>query len=273
MGNRAVIIEFGKQEGIYLHWNGGRDSVEPMLYYAKHFLTMEGSYFTSNIKKVEFIATCLGLDPHHSEDYAKLDCDNYDNGVYVIDKDYKIIERLFKRYEEQTHYNFNEFLLFIDENMPKRFQKGEAFINKYLASEEVEKELIYTKDASEKVILFDDLNKVLQVGDIIYYQGEFKEIIGKNDEEKLIVNGSDVSKSVFFNYTENYEENSPYKYDAVKDFEKIRKNPNSYLHYTYVTNHRGEAVKVLQDDNFRIVNKEKLYKITKEKLDNIINGN
>ena len=28
MGNRAVITDIEKKVGIYLHWNGGRDSVE-----------------------------------------------------------------------------------------------------------------------------------------------------------------------------------------------------------------------------------------------------
>lgn len=29
MGNRAVITTPDKKMGVYLHWNGGRDSVEP----------------------------------------------------------------------------------------------------------------------------------------------------------------------------------------------------------------------------------------------------
>lgn len=33
MGNRAVITTEDKKLGIYLHWNGGRDSVEAFLRY------------------------------------------------------------------------------------------------------------------------------------------------------------------------------------------------------------------------------------------------
>ncbi len=33
MGNRAVITTEDKQMGVYLHWNGGRDSVEAFLDY------------------------------------------------------------------------------------------------------------------------------------------------------------------------------------------------------------------------------------------------
>lgn len=265
MGNRAVIIEFGKQEGIYLHWNGGRDSVDPMLYYAKHFLNMKLSILTSNIKKVEFVATCLGVSPEYSSDYTKLDCDNWDNGVYVIDADFKIIERMFFKGEEQEEYNFINFLLEIDENMPKRFQKGREFILKYLACEEVEKDLIYTKDdKAEEYINYDRVNDLLQVGDTIYYHGEFKKIIGKNNEDhELIVNGSDISKSVFYNYTEHYEDGSQFKLDPVKDIERLKNNPNSYLNYGYIYGGK-EKIKVLDDNNFKILNKEK--------LDNIYNG-
>lgn len=35
MGNRAVITEFGKQEGVYQHWNGGRDSIGAKRCYMK----------------------------------------------------------------------------------------------------------------------------------------------------------------------------------------------------------------------------------------------
>ena len=35
MGNRAVITTPDRQIGIYLHWNGGRDTVEPLLKYCE----------------------------------------------------------------------------------------------------------------------------------------------------------------------------------------------------------------------------------------------
>ena len=35
MGNRAVIATREKKIGVYLHWNGGRDSVEGFLTYCK----------------------------------------------------------------------------------------------------------------------------------------------------------------------------------------------------------------------------------------------
>ncbi len=35
MGNRAIITTEKKEIGVYLHWNGGRDSVEAFLEYCK----------------------------------------------------------------------------------------------------------------------------------------------------------------------------------------------------------------------------------------------
>lgn len=266
MGNRAVIIEFGKQDGIYLHWNGGRDSIEPMLYYAKNLLSLDLSTFKNTLKKVEFIAACCGFDPTYADNYSKLDCDNWDNGVYVINKNYEIVSRMFFNSSEQKEYNFIDFLVFIDENMPKKYQRGKDFIFKYLASKEVETETLYANDnTSCKIINYEYIQRLLQAGDIIYYHGEFKTLVGKNHEDKeYLVNGSDRSKDAFYNYTESYEENSNYKLDTVKDFDKIRKNPNSYLHYTYKTNHNGEYVKALDDNNFRIVNEKELNDIIAE---------
>lgn len=35
MGNRAVITDAEKKIGLYLHCNGGRDTIEPLLAYCK----------------------------------------------------------------------------------------------------------------------------------------------------------------------------------------------------------------------------------------------
>ena len=37
MGNRAVINMVDSDVAIYLHWNGGRDTVEPVLEVAKEY--------------------------------------------------------------------------------------------------------------------------------------------------------------------------------------------------------------------------------------------
>lgn len=272
MGNRAVIIESRKREGIYQHWNGGRDSIEPMLYYAKHFLNDDSNLFENNLKKVAFISMCCGFRPEYSNDYDNLDCNNGDNGVYVINKDFDIIERRFYKYSEQNNYKFEDFLIYIDELMPKNFQKGKDFILKYIASKEVEKRKVFdisfgarTEDIIERVD-FDEVNNRLEVGDVIYYRNQFFTIIGKNDSEELTINGSNRANKVFFNFTENYGKDDAFYMDSKdpKNFENFKANPNSYLSYTYCKDvETGETIKVLDDDNFKIIDKDKLDKYIK----------
>ena len=35
MGNRAVITTPQRKVGLYVHWNGGRDTIEPLLRYCE----------------------------------------------------------------------------------------------------------------------------------------------------------------------------------------------------------------------------------------------
>lgn len=48
----------------------------------------------------------------------KLDCDNWDNGTYII-KDWKIVDRLYQRRKEQEVYPLMDMLLSIDEKQPE----------------------------------------------------------------------------------------------------------------------------------------------------------
>ncbi len=98
MGNRAVIAftENGKKNknsaGIYLHWNGGRDSVEGFLQAAKDYGLRSGSYGVARLTQI--ICNCFPGTISVGVDVVKnLDCDNYDNGVYWVDKNFNIIGR------------------------------------------------------------------------------------------------------------------------------------------------------------------------------------
>jgi hypothetical protein len=114
MGNRAVIAM--QQEGIpkedspaiYLHWNGGRDSVEAFLESAKKLGARQYDDSYGFARLVQIIANFFGGTTSIGvATYRTLDTDNYDNGVYWI-KDLNIIEREFKRGEEQNEYPLNE---------------------------------------------------------------------------------------------------------------------------------------------------------------------
>lgn len=128
MGNRAVIA-FDKYDpngvGIYLHWNGGRDSVEAFLeaglrlkiqgnhdYTVARFAQMVGNFFggTSSIG--------VGL-------LSKLDCDNHDNGVYVVDsKTFEIKERKFFEGKEQRSHDAKELVAAILEKNQMFLSEG-----------------------------------------------------------------------------------------------------------------------------------------------------
>jgi len=123
MGNRAVITTEDKKIGIYLHWNGGRDSVEAFLKYCE----LQGqrspdsdSYGWARLSQVigNFFGgtTSIGIGP-----YETLDTDNFDNGTYII-KDWKIIGREFFEGEEQAEYTMQEMLEGINEKQPKEDQ-------------------------------------------------------------------------------------------------------------------------------------------------------
>lgn len=101
MGNRAVITASQvpkKGFGIYLHWNGGIESVQAFLDVAKARGFRDPSYDESYgmARLCGLIHEFFGVDTDTSLGIGtldKLDCDNYDNGVYVIGKDWKILDR------------------------------------------------------------------------------------------------------------------------------------------------------------------------------------
>ena len=130
MGNRAVITTNKElnDTGIYLHWNGGRDSVEAFLAYCdlKHYRKPEhDSYGYAMLINVitNFFGDGLSCGVGNCQ---HLDCDNYDNGVYII-KDWRIVDRLYahgEQYEngEQCENDFMIMLNEIDSKQPEHMQ-------------------------------------------------------------------------------------------------------------------------------------------------------
>ena len=110
MGNRAVI-EFEDESanglGIYLHWNGGMDTVKPMLDVAREYGIRSDDYGVARLAQMfgNFFggSLCVGVSIA-----KRMHRDNYDNGTYVIDKSFNIKERLFMRRPEQNVYDYNE---------------------------------------------------------------------------------------------------------------------------------------------------------------------
>ena len=128
MGDRGVITTHGSKGdlnriGVYLHWNGAPDQVEGLLCYCycqgyrnpeddcygwARFCQVAGNYIGGDLS--------LGVDT-----LSNLDCDNWDNGTYII-KNWQIVERVYGHNDspfladEQTLY---EFVSRINKTMPQ----------------------------------------------------------------------------------------------------------------------------------------------------------
>ena len=137
MGNRAVIInkkdmKNGKispnQIGIYLHWNGGRDSVSAFLKYCeyKNYRTPDTDCY-GWARLCQVIGNFFGGNLSLGIDCAKnFDCDNGDNGVYIIEG-WNIVGRKYFKGKEQNDYSMFDMLYEIDGTQPKSEQLGKQF--------------------------------------------------------------------------------------------------------------------------------------------------
>ncbi len=141
MGNRAVIIfDDAPKIGIYLHWNGGRGSVEAFLDEAKRrdIRSPKGDalYCFARFSQIvgEFLAYSGDGQPNYSLSFGAgladdLDQDNGDNGVYHIDDAFEIRERshtlqtVADQYDKDCRKSIGEF-----------FAKLEACIVKGMAA-------------------------------------------------------------------------------------------------------------------------------------------
>lgn len=198
MGNRAVItaskdVEVQKSNdiGVYLHWNGGRDSVQAFLTYCKlkgyrspetdcygwaRLCQVIGNFFGGT--------TSVGI-----EKCCNLDCNNGDNGTYII-ADWEIVGRKFSDGYEQNEYDLQSMLEDIDGCMPEDEQLGLDFLR------------------AEVVPVTE-----VKVGDKVFEQGvdgkfTLNEVVGIGERGR-IVNGRDVSGLPYIDKwgTEDYEDN------------------------------------------------------------------
>lgn len=128
MGNRAVITTRENFEnndvGVYVHWNGGRDSVEAFLKYCEMKGYRNPSYDNYGWARLcQVIGNFFGGETSVGIDVVnRLDCNNYDNGVYIIDG-WKIVGREYFNGVEQDSYSMNysmdTMLRDIDKSMPE----------------------------------------------------------------------------------------------------------------------------------------------------------
>lgn len=167
MGNRAVIttsmmndVKNSNDIGVYLHWNGGRDSVESFLTYCK----MQGfrcpeydNYGWARLCQV--IANFFGGDGLSVgiDKCCNLDCKNGDNGVYVI-KNWEVVGRRYFDREEQYRYDLYEMLCDIDAAQPKKMQLGSAKIREELRNMSIDYHYCEDEESETEI---EKLNRIL----------------------------------------------------------------------------------------------------------------
>ena len=117
MGNRAVIAfsEDKNATGIYLHWNGGVESVLAFAHSARdmgardpggdHTYAMAGLVRAVTLfihdRAGELISMGVGT-------VGSLDTDNFDNGLFIIGADWGIKTRYFNRDSVRTVEQFDD---------------------------------------------------------------------------------------------------------------------------------------------------------------------
>lgn len=133
MGNRAVITTEDKKIGVYLHWNGGYDSVNAFLTYCKlrDFREPEDDNY-GWARLCQIIGNYFGGDLSIGVDTLDcLDCKNGDNGVYII-KNWEIVGREFAPRFEQNEYDLVKMVIEIDEEQPEKSRLGADYIKRHL---------------------------------------------------------------------------------------------------------------------------------------------
>lgn len=206
MGNRAIVKPINENIGVYLHWNGGVDSVTAFLEYCKlkgyrdfggervdgygiaRFVQVVSNFFGGT--------TSIGIEMNVDETE---ECANgLDNGIYVIDG-WDIKKRI-GTITDSEGYNLQEMLIDIDKAQPLEEQLGEEFFKSEIVD-------ISEINIGDKVYLYDN----------IYGKYEQRTVIGIG-YENYIVNGRCVKNIPFVD-----------KYGKDNNVESYRDNPNNYL--------------------------------------------
>lgn len=218
MGNRAVITTKENFDnngvGVYLHWNGGYDSVSAFLKYCelKGYRTPDTDcYGWARLCQVigNFFggSTSIGIDT-----VDKLDCNNYDNGVYIIEG-WKIVDRKYFNGVEQMNHDMEDMLMGIDVAQPEAEQIGE-----YLEAKEIPLNEVKVGDT---VILMDYDGKI-----------EKHKVMGFGGYE--LVNGQSVIGLPYVDKFNNYFEcdkniNNYIQTETVKVVEEVEQETTENL--------------------------------------------
>ena len=130
MGNRCVITTPQRETGVYLHNNGGRDTIEPLLRYCElqgyrppetddygfaRLVTVMGNFFGGSLS--------VGVGAYSDDEHENPG----DNGIYVVGDGWKVVGRIYpyEGFEEQDEHDFDGMLRALDASMPEADRLGD----------------------------------------------------------------------------------------------------------------------------------------------------
>jgi hypothetical protein len=147
MGNRAVVTFANKKDieqwidpkgdgeklngycadhphsiGVYLHWNGGRASIEGFCEACRRLKFRGAASDSYGVARfTQAVCNFFGNDGLSCgvDTLEHSDCNNYDNGVYVVDDSWNIVGREFAN-GEQNDYDVNKFAEEVVASMPEK---------------------------------------------------------------------------------------------------------------------------------------------------------
>lgn len=221
MGNRAIITTKNEYEnngfGVYLHWNGGRDSVEGFLTYCRlkgYRCENDPGYCLARLTQV----ICNSFGGSLSVGIVPARCGaGDDNGVYLIGDNWHIVGRREFDGPEQDNYPLLDFVLDVNDSQPAGEQIPERILRNLILQEQ------HNVTYEDKVALCKEGTNVAVMDNL---SGEWKEfvILGFGDS---VVNGQDRTGQPFYNhfhYGTRWTDPVP-----DTDIEKIKNNPNCYI--------------------------------------------
>lgn len=100
MGNRAVVT-FSPKWAVYIHWNGGRASIEGFLDAMRQLNLPRSTPAEAVDSLAKVMKSFLGDSTVEVGPRNKLDYDNGDNGEYVVNLKLQITRRRYRRDEEE----------------------------------------------------------------------------------------------------------------------------------------------------------------------------
>lgn len=135
MGNRAVITTEDRRIGIYVHWNGGRNSIVGFLTFCK----LKG-YRDPSDDNYGWARLCQCIGNFFGEEcdvgidtLDHLDCDNWDNGMYII-KNWEIIGKEYSHSDETVDMKaVRKMVEYINSNYAESDRIPQGVIDEYFS--------------------------------------------------------------------------------------------------------------------------------------------